>query len=77
MRRRRFSPKRATLVRAYGKPWDEIALEWGSREDLPYEEIARLWTNAAAAVDPSVTFTEDYVSRTVREALRRRETVPA
>lgn len=66
--RRRYSPKRAALVRAFGKPWREVALEWDAREDLTQDEIAARWTQEVAAINPSYTFSKQDVHRYTKAA---------
>ncbi len=77
VRRRRFSPKRSALGRAFGKSWREVALEWDAREDLTLRQIADAWTRAVAASDPSIRFIPQDVSKTIRLAKSERLGVPA
>lgn len=68
--RRRYSAKRAALVRAFGKSWREVALEWDAREDLTQDEIADRWTREVAAINPAIRFTKTDVHRYTKAARR-------
>lgn len=75
--RRRYSPKRAALVRAFGKSWREVALEWDAREDLTQDEIADRWTREVQAINPAVSFSKQDVHRYTKAAKKLREAAQA
>lgn len=66
--RRRVSRKRAALSVAFGRPWQEVALEWDARDDLTLAEIAAEWTRRA----PAYRYIAQDVSRTIRLAKAER-----
>jgi transposase len=69
VRRRYSSEKRFALQRHYGKPWDEVALEFDARP-LRLDEIAAQWQR-----EVGTPYTKQDVSRAIRRAREIREGV--
>lgn len=65
--RRTFSRKRAALQIAYGKPWQEVALEWDARP-LSLGEIAIAWTAAVQPQNPGLRYSAQSASTIIRAA---------
>ena len=72
--RRRFSLKRTQLEAAYGRPWQEIALEF-ERKPLTLEQIGMEWAVVVSRQFPGATYSAQVVSDTIRAA--KAEQIPA
>lgn len=66
-RRRRRSLKRKALAEVFGRPWEEVALEWDAKP-LTLEEIAAEWTKAVGARYPRFRFGAHDVCRAIQVA---------
>lgn len=70
------SLKLKTLAAAFGRSWEEVALEWAGRP-LTQREIAEKWTVMAGSIRGDVRFSTQDVSAIVRLARRRTAAIDA